>query len=105
MSKIKIIKAKETNCSILKGILDTFSDEAFLTADGFDAAVIGVDLESMRLIYSVKKIINILSEQFSSEMSPEDMHESPDTMAIEYFEYNIRGSKGDNYPIWCEDNF
>ena len=66
-----------------------------LTADGFDDAVIGIDVNSTRLIYSVEKCINILMEQGMSM-----------TEAVEYFEFNVSGSYvGENTPIWCEDLF
>jgi hypothetical protein len=65
-----------------------------LKADGFDEAIIGVDLETNRLIYSVKKCLEILSEQMAQDE------------ALEYFDYNTRCAYvGDLTPIWCEDNF
>jgi len=79
---------------ILDYILETYDDESFLKADGFDEAIIGVDENSMRLIYSVSKCIEILSQ----DMSEED--------ALEHFYYNVSGSYvGDKTPIWCIDNF
>ena len=78
---------------MINEIIETYPEEKIVKADGFDKAVIGFDSESMRLIYSVKKCIKILQK----EMSKED--------ALEYFEYNVRGTKGDNMPIWCDDNF
>jgi hypothetical protein len=75
-------------------ITEIYSDEDFLKADGFDSAIIGVDETEMRLIYSVSKCIDILSEQ----MSLED--------AIEYFNFNLRTTYvGEKTPIWCWDNF
>lgn len=79
---------------ILEQIIDQYSDESFLKADGFDEAIIGLEESSMRLIYSVSKCIAILL----NDMSIED--------ALEYFDYNVRGAYvGDKTPIWCEDNF
>jgi len=49
----------------LESILENYPDESFLKADGFDEAVIGVDENSMRLIYSVSKCIEILREDMS----------------------------------------
>jgi hypothetical protein len=46
-------------------IIEHFEDVTFLKADGFDAAIIGVDEISMRLIYSVSKCIKILTEDMS----------------------------------------
>jgi len=63
-----------------------------LKADGFDQAVLGVEESTMRLIYSVKKCIEILTE----DMSEED--------ALEYFNYNtLRSYVGEKTPIWCHD--
>lgn len=81
--------------NILEKILEQYQDEEILKADGFDNAVIGIDMPSMRLIYSVEKCINILMEQGM------DM-----TEAVEYFEFNVSGSYvGEKTPIWCEDLF
>jgi len=78
----------------LDKILLRYEEETFLKADGFDEAVIGVNETKMRLIYSVKKCIEILSE----DMSEED--------AIEYFNFNVSGGYvGEKTPIWCEDDF
>lgn len=73
-------------------ILEKYDEETFLKADGFDKAIIGVDETSMRLIYSVKKCIEILM----SEMSEED--------ALEYFNFNVNSAYvGEKTPIWCQD--
>jgi hypothetical protein len=80
---------------MLQEIIDYYGDEEFLIADGFDAAVIGVEVHSMRLIYSVSKCIDILIEE---GMEHED--------AIEHFEYNVSGAYvGEQTPIWCHDNY
>lgn len=80
---------------MLEGIIEYYQDEEFLKADGFDDAVIGVDTNTMRLIYSVRLCVEILVLQGM------DMFE-----AIEYFDFNIRGSfVGEKTPIWCEDMF
>ena len=79
---------------ILDNIIETYHEEEFLKADGFDEAILGVDEKSMRLIYSKKAVINILTE----DMTEED--------ALEHFSFNIEGSYvGEKTPIWCEDYF
>lgn len=79
---------------MLNSIIENYPEETFLVANGFDNAVIGVDQQSMRLIYSVSKCIDILTE----DMSQED--------AIEHFEFNVSGSYvGEQTPIWCYDDF
>lgn len=81
---------------MLQEIIDYYSDEQFLIADGFDNAVIGVEEQSMRLIYSVTLCLEIL--MVDEEMSLED--------AIEHFEFNVSGAYvGEQTPIWCYDNF
>ena len=75
---------------MLASILEQYEDEEFLIADGFNQAVIGVEESTMRLIYSINKCIEILTE----DMSEED--------AIEYFNYNVlRSYVGEKTPIWC----
>jgi hypothetical protein len=79
---------------VLDKILSAFEDDTFLKIDGHDNAVIGVDLKSMRLIYSVEEIIKNLM----NDMSEED--------AVEYYEYNIACAHlGDLTPILCENYF
>ena len=82
---------------MLEEILEYYPDETFLKANGLDSAVIGVQVgEPMRLIYSVSKVIEHLITE--DEMSLED--------ALEYFEFNIRGSYvGEQTPIWRDDMY
>jgi len=80
---------------MINEIVEYYYDEEILKADGFDDAVIGIDQNTMRLIYSVRKCIEILVLQ---GMSLEE--------AIEYFDFNTKGSYvGEKTPIWCEDMF
>ena len=80
--------------SLLNEILEAFPGEEILIVDGFDNAIIGIDEQSMRLIYSVRKCIDILTE----EMCEED--------ALEHFHYNVSGAYvGPNTPIWSRDDF
>lgn len=79
---------------MLNEIIKQYEEETFLKADGFDEAIIGVDETTMRLIYSVKKCIEILMR----DMTEED--------AIEYFSFNVSGAYvGEKTPIWCSDDF
>jgi len=73
-------------------IVESYSDEEFLTADGFDKAIIGVSGD--RIVYSRTKCIRIL--MFQDELSEID--------AIEHFDYNVSGAYvGDKTPIWVDD--
>lgn len=81
--------------TILNEILESYPDDSFLTADGFDDAVIGLDEQSMRLVYSVSKCIAILKTE---GMTEED--------ALEHFSFNVSGAYvGDQTPIWCNDSY
>ena len=81
--------------NLLEKIIESIGDtENILKADGFDSAVIGIDLNEMKLIYSVSKCIEILSNDMSIDE------------AVEYFEYNVAGAYvGNHTPIWCYDDF
>ncbi len=80
---------------MLSEILQNYSEEDFLIADGFDDAIIGVDTMTMRLIYSVSKCIDILIKENMTEEEAE-----------EFFEFNVSGAyMGEKTPIWCYDNF
>ena len=80
---------------MLEGIVEYFQDEEILKADGFDDAVIGIDTGTMRLIYSVTRCVEIL---IVGGMEMND--------AIEYFDFNVRGSYvGEKTPIWCDDMY
>ena len=79
---------------MLNKIIVWLPEDQFLKVDGFDEAIIGLEVSTNRLIYSVSKCIKILSEQMEEEE------------AVEYFEYNIRGAYvGELTPIFCQDNF
>ena len=81
---------------MLDKIIEWFPEDEILKADGFDDAIIGVSEgfnEPVRLIYSVKKCVNILMV----DMTEED--------ALEHFYHNIKGAYvGEKTPIWCIDD-
>lgn len=81
---------------MLDQIMEWFPEDEFLKADGFDNAIIGVSEgfnEPTRLIYSVRKCVNILMV----DMTEED--------ALEHFHFNIKGDyMGEKTPIWCIDD-
>jgi len=77
---------------VLNKIIDTYPEEEFLKADGLDEAVIGIEEEEMRLVYSVDKCIEIFMTQ---GMEYDE--------ALEFFDYNVRGAwMGDKTPIWVK---
>lgn len=78
----------------IEKILKAFEGEQFIKCDGLDEAIIGVDYDKMRLIYSVKRVIDILK----IDMNSED--------AWDYFVNAIVDSyESENSPIWCYDLF
>ena len=71
-----------------------YDNHQLLKVDGFDNAVIGIEEDSMRLIYSVAKCIEILEDSMDSDK------------ALEHFSFNVHCAYvGDNTPIWCWDYF
>lgn len=66
-----------------------YPDEEILLLDGLDDAFIGLTANDIRAVYSVQKIIEILSK----DMSEED--------ALEYFSYNIECAYvGEKTPLY-----
>ena len=79
---------------MLEQILEWFPEEDILVADGFDKAVIGIDTNSLRLVYSVSICIQILIDE---GMTEED--------ALDHFHYNVHNAYvGEKTPIWCTDD-
>jgi len=77
---------------MINQIIDQYSEDEFLKADGFDDAIIGVEQDEMRLIYSVSKCIAVLEKEMSQEE------------AMEFFTFNVSGAYlGKKTPIWCWD--
>ena len=77
---------------MIEKIIELYPDKTFIIADGFNKAIIGLYDEEMRLIYSVKKCIKILSKKMDKEE------------AIDYFYSEVRFAYvGKKTPIWCED--
>ena len=74
-------------------LLEVLPDEEFLTADGFDDAIIGYCDSSYRVIYSVAKCIEILMQGGMDRAEAE-----------EYFYFNTaQAYVGEKTPIWCND--
>lgn len=79
---------------MLVSILENWPEEQLTIADGFDEAVIGIDVVGERIIYSVQGVIDILMER--DGMDEQD--------AIDWYEYNMQSTYvGEHTPIWCED--
>jgi hypothetical protein len=77
----------------LEEIIEMFPDEEFLKADGFDNAIIGVEPNTMRLVYNRDKMVEILIEDEKLD----------EVDAIEYLEYNTWNAYfGEKTPIYIE---
>ena len=85
---------------MIESIIESYPENEILKMDGFDDAIIGYHEQSNRLIYSVKKVIDII---FKEMQNADDFTLSD---AIEYFEFNIQSTYvGEFTPILCDDNF
>lgn len=81
--------------SRLDNIIERHPDEEFLKADGLDEAVLGFEVNTGKLVYSIPMCIKILMDQ---DMTEED--------AFEFFYYNILDAYvGEKTPIFIDDNF
>lgn len=96
------IAEEESPNSMIDNILEADLDAEFITADGFNDAIIGYCIFTNKIIYSVRKCIEILVKE-------EGLTE---TDAMEHFDYNVRGSHGirdsqgeDKTPIFSQDIF
>jgi hypothetical protein len=70
-----------------------FDDEDLLFADGFDASIIGLDTNSMRVVYSKQKMIDGLVD------GGMDLDE-----AMEFLEYNTWCAYvGEKTPIYVDE--
>ena len=71
-------------------LLEQYSDLELLKADGFDDAIIGIDLSSEIIVYDVDMMTNILISDGMEELD-----------AIEYLEYNVLNAYvGEKTPIY-----
>ena len=82
----------------LEIILEQYSDEDLLSADGFEDCVIGVAYDKStsvyRLVYSRTKCIEVMIAR--DGMTYEE--------AMEYFDFNVEGAYvGEKTPIWVDD--
>ena len=82
----------------LEIILEQYSDEELLSADGFENAVIGVAYDkstsTYKLVYSRTQCIKTLMNR--DGMSYEE--------ASEYFDFNVEGAYvGEGTPIYVDD--
>ncbi len=81
--------------TLLDFLVEHYSDETFLKADGFDSACIGFDYKTRRLIYSTSKCVNILVK---GGMSYDE--------ACEYFQFNtLDAYVGEKTPIFAIDEW
>ena len=80
---------------VLEALFAIYPDEDLLIANGFDEAVLGIEENTMRIIYSVSKCLEIIEAMGM-----------PEQEALEHFYYNVQGSYiGEKTPIFCFDEF
>tara|TARA_Y100000385_G_scaffold217661_1_gene226838 strand:- start:1390 stop:1629 length:240 start_codon:yes stop_codon:yes gene_type:complete len=61
---------------MIEQILHRYEDIEIIKADGFNDAIIGIDCENVRLVYSISKALDILKKHMD--------HEEP----AEFFEFH-----------------
>jgi len=80
---------------ILESVIEIYPDKDLLIAEGFDEAVLGIEEDTLRIIYSVSKCIEIIEAQGM-----------PEQEALEHFYFVVTSSYvGKKSPIFCFDEF
>lgn len=82
----------------LENIIESYPDQEFVSADGFEDAILGVAQDKVtntnRLVYSISKCIDILIQKHN--MTREE--------AEEYFDFNtLDAYVGEQTPIYVDD--
>lgn len=81
--------------TLLSKIVDFYPEEVFIKPEGFDEAVIGVESDTLVLVYSVKKCIQVLVDEGHDYLD-----------AVNYVEYNLKSMDfGSRTPLFIEDHF
>lgn len=71
------------------------TENGLLFADGLDDAIIGIEERTFRIVYSKKKVIDILTNELDGDRDA----------ACEFANYNIFDAYvGELTPIWVEDD-
>jgi hypothetical protein len=84
------MKGKE----LLKTLKESLGEDLQGEHYGDAEAVIGVDYHTCKLIFSVRKSIELLMERDGMEYE----------VAKEYIHYNYIGARGQDEPIWLDDD-
>ena len=80
------------NTSKREQLLKFVPDDTLLFADGFDDAIMGLDTNSLRVVYSKQKMIECLLKDMELDE------------AIEYLEFNTWGAYvGEQTPIYVDE--
>jgi len=97
----------------LSEVFDQYPDVEFVVLDGLDEAIVGVVDRKLQpqpvLLYSVAKIIEILTGQMAQDLDqrvdledPDD--DDPEELAWEWFSFNIEDAwMGDGTPAFLWD--
>ena len=78
----------------IEDILVNYPEQIFYTPEGFDDAVVGIEEDSMRLVYSVSKCIEILRRNGMDAIG-----------SIEHFELKVRANNPSNGAIFIQTDF
>jgi hypothetical protein len=103
-------KKKELS-AIRERLIEQYPDEDLLLADGLDDAIIGVCTDfnaPPRVIYSVKKCIEILAKGMDVKKSDlekgQSIRDKKYELALEWFDFNVSGGYvGKKTPVWCHE--
>lgn len=78
---------------LLDGIIEYYTEDSFISLDGLEEAVIGVNEKEMVLCYSIGKIIEIYMTRDKMDLEE----------AEEFFTFNVQNAHYPKQPIFVED--
>lgn len=75
-----------------------------IKVDGFDDAIIGIEYHSDRLVYSMRKMIEIELEATEWDEEDRDPEDDPWTEVYDHLSFNVWGAYvGEDTPIYVND--
>ena len=78
---------------VIDRLRDVYPNQKFVTVEGLDDAVMGLDLETMRLVYSVSSVVNIFVQRGMTVDEAEEFF----AKSVLPLDFGYRG------PIWCDN--
>lgn len=101
-----LIDCDENNTKSILDTLDQVLIHVVLFADGFDDAILGLnDDNELRVVYSKKKMIEILAKEYENNPDVDDPEHDPYTEAVDFLYHNtFTAYMGKGTPLYNDDD-